>query len=102
MHTGGDLAFLVGTLKAVQAFDGIDRAFVTAHTSDAAEVLAHAADTPWDALERESGVAQAGIEAFARLLIDRPKAVFVWSMGLTQHAHGVDTVKALVLSLIHI
>ena len=26
----------------------------------------------------------------------RPKAVFVWSMGLTQHAHGVDTVQALV------
>ena len=39
---------------------------------------------------------RAGVEAFARLLIDRPKAVFVWSMGLTQHAHGVDTVRALV------
>ena len=37
-----------------------------------------------------------GIEAFARLLIERPNAVFVWSMGLTQHAHGVDTIKALV------
>ena len=28
--------------------------------------------------------------------IERPNAVFVWSMGLTQHAHGVDTIKALV------
>ena len=36
------------------------------------------------------------MEAFARLLMERPNAVFVWSMGLTQHAHGVDTVKALV------
>ena len=26
---------------------------------------------------------------FARLLVERPNAVFVWSMGLTQHAHGV-------------
>ncbi len=52
--------------------------------------------TAWDAIERESGVTRAGVEAFARLLIERPKAVFVWSMGLTQHAHGVDTVKALV------
>ena len=33
---------------------------------------------------------------FADLLVTRPNAVFVWSMGLTQHAHGVDTVKALV------
>src|SRR5712671_1309425 len=33
---------------------------------------------------------------FARLLIDRPNAIFVWSMGLTQHAHGVETIKALI------
>ena len=96
VHTGGDLAFLVGVLKAVEAFGGVDRVFVDAHTTGAADVLAHAAGTAWDAIERESGVARAGVEAFARLLIDRPKAVFVWSMGLTQHAHGVDTVKALV------
>jgi len=96
VHTGGDLAFLVGTLKAVQAFGGVDRGFVESQTSGASGVLAQAADTPWDAIERESGVTRAGVEAFARLLIDRPKAIFVWSMGLTQHAHGVDTVKALV------
>jgi molybdopterin-dependent oxidoreductase alpha subunit len=96
VHTGGDLAFLVGVLKAVDALGGVDRAFVDAHTTGAAEVLAHAAGTTWDAIERESGGTRAGVEAFARLLIDRPKAVFVWSMGLTQHAHGVDTVKALV------
>jgi len=96
VHTGGDLAFLVGALKAVDAFGGVDRAFVDAHTTGAGDVLAQAATTPWDAIERESGVARAGVETFARLLIDRPKAVFVWSMGLTQHAHGVDTVNALV------
>jgi molybdopterin-dependent oxidoreductase alpha subunit len=96
VHTGGDLAFLVGVLKAVHEAGGVDRAFVDAHTSGAADVLAHAANTAWDAIERESGVARAGVEALARLLIDRPKAIFVWSMGLTQHAHGVDTVKALV------
>jgi len=36
------------------------------------------------------------MRAFARLLIEHPKAIFVWSMGLTQHAHGVDTVRALM------
>ena len=96
VHTGGDLAFLVGALKAVDAFGGVDRAFVDAHTTGAEDALAQAAATAWDAIERESGVARTGVEAFARLLIDRPNAVFVWSMGLTQHAHGVDTVKALV------
>jgi predicted molibdopterin-dependent oxidoreductase YjgC len=28
--------------------------------------------------------------------MERPNAIFVWSMGLTQHAHGVDTVRALI------
>ena len=50
----------------------------------------------WAALERDSGATRDRMEAFARLLIDRPNAVIVWSMGLTQHAHGVDTIKALV------
>ncbi len=96
VHTGGDLAFLVGVLKAVQTSGGVDAAFVDAYTTGAADVLAHAAATTWEAIEREGGVPRAGVEAFARLLIERRKAVFVWSMGLTQHAHGVDTVKALV------
>jgi predicted molibdopterin-dependent oxidoreductase YjgC len=28
--------------------------------------------------------------------MDRPNAILVWSMGLTQHAHGVQTVSALM------
>jgi len=47
-------------------------------------------------LERESGAPREQMEAFARLLVSRPKAVLVWSMGLAQHAHGVATIKALV------
>src|SRR4029079_13055396 len=50
----------------------------------------------WDALEHESGATRDRMHAFARLLVDRPNAVIVWSMGLTQHAHGVDTIKALM------
>jgi molybdopterin-dependent oxidoreductase alpha subunit len=96
VDTGGDLAFLVGALKALEEMDGLDQAFIDAHTSGADEVLSYAARVPWDAIERESGVPRAEVEAFARLLVERPKAIFVWSMGLTQHAHGVDTVKALV------
>src|SRR4029079_15588585 len=50
----------------------------------------------WEALERVSGATRERMHAFARLLVDRPNAVIVWSMGLTQHAHGVDTIKALM------
>ncbi len=96
VHTGGDLAFLVGTLRALIERDGIDHAFVRDRTVgfDLARDAALASD--WAALERESGTTRQAMEDFAQLLIDRPNAVFVWSMGLTQHAHGVDTVKALL------
>jgi molybdopterin-dependent oxidoreductase alpha subunit len=94
--TGGDLAFLVGVLKALVAAGGIDEAFVRERTSGFDDVRAQADATPWADLERMSGLTRSRMEAFARLLIDRPNAIFVWSMGLTQHAHGVDTVRALI------
>jgi molybdopterin-dependent oxidoreductase alpha subunit len=94
--TGGDLAFLVGVLKALVDGDGVDQAFVRDHTNGFEEARAGAASTPWDDIERASGQSRARIEHFARTLQDRPNAIFVWSMGLTQHVHGVDTVKALV------
>jgi predicted molibdopterin-dependent oxidoreductase YjgC len=33
---------------------------------------------------------------FAEMLRDAKNGIFVWSMGLTQHAHGVDTIQALM------
>jgi molybdopterin-dependent oxidoreductase alpha subunit len=97
VDTGGDLAFLTGALKALLDIpDGIDRDLVAQRTDGFPEVEAMVRGCGWDELERESGVARCSMEAFARLLVDRPKTVLVWSMGLTQHAHGVDTVQALL------
>jgi len=96
VHTGGDLAFLVGVFRALVETGGLDTDFVRERTTgfDAARERACAAD--WNALEHESGMSRERIASFARLLVDRPNAVFVWSMGLTQHTHGVETVKALI------
>lgn len=96
VHTGGDLAFLVGVLKALAETGGVDERFVGAHTSGWDEARAAAEAAGWSTLEAESGASEDRMRAFARLLTERPDAIFVWSMGLTQHAHGVDTVKALV------
>ena len=96
VDTGGDLAFLIGVFRALVALGGIDNSFVRERTVGFDEARAQAEAVDWSQIERESGATRARIEAFARLLIERPNAVFVWSMGLTQHAHGVDTIKALV------
>lgn len=96
VHTGGDLAFLVGVFRALIESGGVDSDYVRERTTGFDEARQRARASDWDALELESGATRERMEAFARLLVDRPNAVFVWSMGLTQHAHGVDTIKALV------
>jgi molybdopterin-dependent oxidoreductase alpha subunit len=96
VHTGGDLAFLVGTLRALVESDGVDQAFVREGTVGFEQAKQMAIASDWTTLERESGVSSEAMRAFARLLMERPNTIFVWSMGLTQHARGVETVKALI------
>lgn len=96
VHTGGDLAFLIGVLRALIEAGGVVEPFVRDRTTGFAEARARALATPWETITRDSGAPRERIEAFARLLMDRPNAILVWSMGLTQHAHGVQTVSALM------
>jgi molybdopterin-dependent oxidoreductase alpha subunit len=96
VDTGGDRAFLTGVFRALIEMNGIDEAFVRERTAQFDEARRHALGCDWRLLEQESGASQADMRRFAQLLVDRPNAILVWGMGLTQHAHGVDTIKALV------
>jgi molybdopterin-dependent oxidoreductase alpha subunit len=96
VDTGGDLAFLMGVFKVLVAEGWVDREFVARSTSGFEEAAAHARALEWDALEREGGSPRAEMERCARLFAQARRGVLVWSMGLTQHAHGVPTIEALV------
>ena len=96
VRTGGDLAFLSGVFKILCAEGWIEREFIDRRTTGFEEAAASAARLDFEILERESGVPRAEMLRFARLLRDAKNAVFVWSMGLTQHAHGTPTIQALV------
>ena len=96
VDTGGDLAFLVGVLKALVESHGIDDAAIRAHTIGWPAAREAVVACSWSDLEAGSGATEAHIRTFAQLIVEKPKTVFVWSMGLTQHVHGVDTVRALV------
>lgn len=96
VDTGGDLAFLNGVFKILVAENWIDADFVARHAVGFAEAKAHVATQPFERLETLSGTTRAEMHRFAALLRDARNAVFVWSMGLTQHAHGVDTLAALM------
>ncbi len=96
VHTGGDLAFLTGVLKALVETGGVDEPFIRAHTSGWEETRSGVLRADWAALAAVSGTTEERMRAFAGLLVRKPNTIFVWSMGLTQHVHGVDTVKALM------
>jgi molybdopterin-dependent oxidoreductase alpha subunit len=96
VDTGGDLAFLNGVLKVLLAEGWLDDAFVAARTAGLDQARACLDGQGFETLERESGTTRAEMARFARMLAQARHGIFVWSMGLTQHAHGVATVQALV------
>lgn len=96
VDTGGDLAFLIGVFKHLVAEGWIDCKFITRCTTGFEEAKAQAEKQSWECLERESGTTRKAMGRFAEMLHKAQDGIFVWSMGLTQHAHGVETIEALV------
>lgn len=94
VHTGGDLAFLNGVGKLLLEKNAIDEAFVRDRTAGFEEWKASLDAQSFDELARLSGVSRGEMERFANLLAAAKTGILVWSMGLTQHAHGSDTVRA--------
>jgi molybdopterin-dependent oxidoreductase alpha subunit len=96
LNVGGDVGFLSGAMKAMIERGQIDERFVAEHTAGFDALAAELRATDWGALERLAGTTRAEIEAFADLLAGAERAVFVWSMGVTQHERGEDNVRAIV------
>jgi molybdopterin-dependent oxidoreductase alpha subunit len=96
VRVGGDIAFINGALKALIASNQLDNDFIRRHTRGFDNLAAALAEQSWDMLEERSGLTRPEMERFAGLYGSAKTAVFVYSMGLTQHEFGVDNVKAVV------
>ncbi len=93
---GGDIALLYGVLKRLIDSAQVDHAFVEQHTQGFAELAERARQLDWATLEAGSGLPRASIEELADLIGRAKNAVFVWSMGITQHAFGGDAVQMIL------
>jgi len=96
IHTGGDISFINGVLKHLLANGWVDEAFIREHTTGFEALREALQEQPWEILERHSGATRESMLAFARAYARARTAVFVWSMGITQHRFGTDNVKAIV------
>lgn len=96
VRVGGDIAFINGVLKALTAMNRLDREFIARHTRGFEELETALEEQSWELLEERSGLPRFEMERFAQFYALARSAVFVYSMGLTQHEFGVDNVKAIV------
>ncbi len=101
VRIGGDLALLRGVAKAVfeaaeKAPDVLDREFIEQYTHGVDEYRALVEATPWADLARDAGVDEPGIRKLADSYMASKQVIIAWCLGLTQHEHGVDTVREIV------
>ncbi len=95
VHMGGDIAFINGVLKHLIERGWLDQGFIRSHTAGFEALKEAVAAQPWDLLERYSGLSRSEMLDFASRYRKAQSAVFVWSMGITQHRFGVSNVKAI-------
>lgn len=93
---GGDLAFAYAVAKILIEDGAIDGAFLDAHTEGFEAFRAHLEGYELAELIARSGASREDVEAFAAELAEAKTGVFVWSMGLTQHGHGTETVASIL------
>jgi molybdopterin-dependent oxidoreductase alpha subunit len=98
VRIGGDLALLRGVAKAVfEAAEKdpnvLDHDFIERYTQGIDQYRALVAATSWADLIRDSGVDEAGIRRLADSYIGSKRVIIAWCLGITQHEHGVDTVR---------
>jgi molybdopterin-dependent oxidoreductase alpha subunit len=96
VHVGGDEAFATGVLKLLIEEGGLHEQFLRDHATGFEAVRERCARHTLADLGAMSGVGEEGLRRFADMYRAAESAVFVWSMGITQHAHGSDNVRALL------
>lgn len=96
VHTGGDRAFIAGVIKHLIEQQWTNDSFINQHTSGFDELKAKLNDHSRELLEAASGASRDEMLRFARMLSEAKTAVFVWSMGITQHRDGVANVRAII------
>jgi molybdopterin-dependent oxidoreductase alpha subunit len=94
-HIGGDVALLTGVAKVVIERGAVDSAFITEATEGFEDFAKHVRAASWDEIVRASGVEQKTIARIADFYCAARSAVFGWTMGITQHQHGVDNVRSI-------
>ncbi|MEU6418780.1 FdhF/YdeP family oxidoreductase [Streptomyces spiralis] len=102
IRPGGDLALFQALnrllLEAEDAAPGtvLDQDFIDDRTTGFADFAAHARTVSWDDVLTATGLTREEIEQVHQRVLNSGKVIVCWAMGLTQHKHGVPTIREVV------
>ncbi|MFD8719032.1 FdhF/YdeP family oxidoreductase [Streptomyces sp. NPDC059629] len=102
IRPGGDLAlFQALNLLLLEAEDKepgtvLDRDFIEAHSTGYDAFAEHIRETSWDAVLEATGLSRDEIERVHERVLASRSVIVCWAMGLTQHKHGVPTIREVV------
>lgn len=99
VNIGGDIAFMHGIMKhwfemeEEKPGSALNHPFIKEHVNGLEELWEKVMLYDWEQLETSSGISKERMLELAQLLANSDSAVFVWSMGLTQHRFGTDNIS---------
>jgi molybdopterin-dependent oxidoreductase alpha subunit len=109
VRAGGDIAAITGLIKHILAAEAkswaeegrhvLDVDFLEQHTTGFEALKAHVEAMGWDAIEAESGLSRAELEAAAQVYVEARNTIVMYGMGLTQQVHGFENL-AMVVNLL--
>lgn len=92
----GDVALSNALVKVLAESGDVDDDFIEAHTRGWDELVHSLEDRSIEELLSQAGISRETFDAFVELYSHSRSAIFVWSMGITQHRHGVEGVQGIV------
>ncbi|MEC3909372.1 FdhF/YdeP family oxidoreductase [Sphingobium sp. CR2-8] len=109
VKAGGDIAAMMGIAKYLVEWDDaakvagstavLDHDFIDQHTHGVDDFLSAVRQADWLAIEEESGLSRADLEAAAQVYARSKAVLAIYGMGLTQHVEGVENVR-MVMNLL--
>jgi predicted molibdopterin-dependent oxidoreductase YjgC len=96
LDVGSDIALAHTMAREIIHAGLVDRVFVEQATSGFEELAAHVEPFTLEEGERRTGVPAAVIRETAHAYAQADRAMICWTLGITEHHHGVDNVLSLI------
>ncbi len=101
VRIGGDFALIRGMAKAVLEESktdekALDHEFIERYTIGFDDYVREVEATDWVDIQTQSGLSEAEVRKAAQIYCDADRSVISWCLGITQHEHGVETIREIV------